>query len=267
MASRNNTKQNELQATSLLLIGAGLPRTGTTSLRDALQQLLRGECYHFYALEEDIDRGNMDQFDFWKGIQDGKVDCNEASFRDFVRKTNIVAGVDHPFSQYYETLMRAFPDAKVLLSVRDPESWYKSMKRTLMVCMIDLRCKFPHSWYTYVRGHMPYLNLEWGVNPRMFKAVEDGKETAITFYNDWVKKVKNTVPEDRLLVFSVKEGWKPLCDFLDVPVPANDFPFLNDTKAQIQKYDSYKRTAWCILVFVMAAAVILAAALIQAIFM
>ena len=68
----------------------------------------------------------------------------------------------------------------------------------------------------------------------MFQAIDKGPEIAEEFYNEWVEAVKNTVPSEKLLVFEVKDGWKPLCEFLDVPVPNAPFPWDNDT-ASIQK--------------------------------
>ena len=66
----------------------------------------------------------------------------------------------------------------------------------------------------------------------LFGAVESGLEESKRFYNQWNEEVKATVPKERLLIFNVKEGWKPLCDFLDLPVPADghSFPHVNDTK-------------------------------------
>ena len=63
----------------------------------------------------------------------------------------------------------------------------------------------------------------------MFQVIEEGEEASLKFYNDWVEEVKNTVPEERLLIFSVKEGWEPLCKFLDLPIPDQPFPRTNDT--------------------------------------
>ena len=63
----------------------------------------------------------------------------------------------------------------------------------------------------------------------MFQVIEEGEEASIKFYNDWVEEVKRTVPEDRLLIFSVKEGWEPLCKFLELPIPEQPFPRTNDS--------------------------------------
>ena len=67
----------------------------------------------------------------------------------------------------------------------------------------------------------------------MFGVFESGEETAVRFFNDWVEQVKSEVPSDRLLVFQVKEGWGPLCQFLGVPVPEEAFPNVNDTAGNI----------------------------------
>lgn len=64
----------------------------------------------------------------------------------------------------------------------------------------------------------------------MFSVIEEGKEASVKFYNEWIEEVQKTVPKERLLVFSVKEGWEPLCRFLDLPVPEQPFPRSNDTQ-------------------------------------
>ena len=78
----------------------------------------------------------------------------------------------------------------------------------------------------------------------LFDVIRQGKEPAIDFYNDWVSEVKRTVPPERLLIFNVKEGWNPLCKFLDLPVPNQPFPNTNDSKMikkgfMIQKIIAY----------------------------
>ena len=78
----------------------------------------------------------------------------------------------------------------------------------------------------------------------MFDAIEDGKEASVEFYNDWVAEVKETVPKEKLLIFNVKEGWKPLCDFLDVPIPDQPFPNINDSKEQKDRAAKMKFASW-----------------------
>ena len=69
----------------------------------------------------------------------------------------------------------------------------------------------------------------------MFDAIDEGKEASVAYFNNWIEEVKRTVPQEKLLVFSVKEGWGPLCKFLNVPIPDGPFPNTNDT-AQMKKY-------------------------------
>ena len=87
-----------------------------------------------------------------------------------------------------------------------------------------------------------------------YDAISQGKEASVKFYNDWTEDVKKTVPKERLLVFSVKEGWEPLCKFLDIPIPDEPFPNTNDSKT-IQKM--YKRTKIKAYLFVLGLPIIL----------
>ena len=65
----------------------------------------------------------------------------------------------------------------------------------------------------------------------MFDTIEAGEEEAVKFFNKWTEEVKKTVPKERLLVFEAKQGWKPLCDFLDLPIPDGPFPNVNESAA------------------------------------
>merc|ERR1719464_789871 len=72
----------------------------------------------------------------------------------------------------------------------------------------------------------------------LFEAIRQGKEASVNYYNNWVEEVKKNVPRDKLLIFSVKEGWEPLCKFLDLPVPEGPFPNTNDT-TKIESWENY----------------------------
>ena len=80
----------------------------------------------------------------------------------------------------------------------------------------------------------------------MFDAIAEGKEASVKFYNEWVEDVKKHVPKERLLVFSVKEGWNPLCSFLGVPVPNRPFPNTNDSKQMKERFKKMKRVAYTV---------------------
>ena len=137
---------------------------------------------------------------------------------------------------FFRELLAAFPDAKVLLTVRDPESWYESVKNSIHISN-QLSNSFPLTLYTRFIGKDKIMKLitksayvPMVKGQSMFGAIEAGKEASIQFYKDWVQEVKTSVPTEKLLIFSVKEGWEPLCEFLQVPVPDNQpFPRVNDT--------------------------------------
>ena len=97
----------------------------------------------------------------------------------------------------------------------------------------------------------------------MFEAIGCGKEESITFYNAWVKHVKNIVPPNRLLVFEVKEGWEPLCKFLDLSVPEGPFPRVNDTQTMLRNFKKLRIvsyvTMWGIPILLATVAIVSAA--------
>jgi len=168
-------------------------------------------------------------------------------------------GVDYPVSLFYKELMEAYPEAKVLLNVRDPVKWYQSVKDSILRLQLSLR-EWPCSWFTVLIGRSGPMDL---VNDLchfapdssssglgMFKAVMAGEETAVQFYNDHVNEVKSHVPADRLLVWEVKEGWGPLANFLDVPVPEGPFPRVNDTAEMNGLRIKIQRMSWFFIVIV-----------------
>jgi hypothetical protein len=146
------------------------------------------------------------------------------------------ATVDFPGCSFYKEMMVAFPDAKVLLSVRDPERWYKSCLETIYA----ISNGWPMKWlspYMPRIGHISRLvrRMVWD---GMFQGRFEDRELALDVYRRHNEEVIAHVPPERLLVFDVKEGWEPLCRFLGVPVPNTPFPHLNDAaefKARIKK--------------------------------
>ncbi len=134
--------------------------------------------------------------------------------------------VDFPPSLFYKELMAKYPDAKVLRNVRDPEKLYESMKETLFKMGNDTE-----NWKK-LEDVVPKV-AEIGVMVRkliwedLFKGRFDEKEFAIKVFNNHIEEVKKSVSKDKLLVSSVKDGWKPLCKFLDVQVPDRLFPHVN----------------------------------------
>lgn len=212
---------------TIKVIGAGFGRTGTMSLKAALEELGFDKCYHM--LEVIMNQGHANK---WLATTQGKPVVWDEIFEGYQ------ATVDWPGCTFYKELMEHYPDAKVLLSVRDPERWYASTHATLY----QLR----EGWFGSFSRFIPRL----GEIPKLvYPLVWDGtfhgrfedKPYAIDIFNQHIAEVKRLVPPERLLVYEVKQGWEPLCEFLNVPVPkGKPFPHLND-KAQIQQFIRFRR--------------------------
>ena len=230
-----------------VLIGAGLPRTGTMSTCLALEKLLPGKCHHMVRAFT----GPNDP-PFWTKASRGEL--SEGDWREFLRSERISASVDFPMSLYWKDLVKMYPNAKVLLNVRDPVKWYNSVRNTIAQVLefltkswmsLPLRCVMALKGSngvvaaTYTCTGPTYLGPNYPGG--MFGAVEAGEETAVKFFNEWVESVKSEIPEERLLVFEVKNGWQPLCEFLQVPVPDEPFPNANDTAEQQAKLRAMKK--------------------------
>jgi hypothetical protein len=193
------------------LIGAGFGRSGTMSIQAALEQLDFAPCYHM----------KIALWRFWhlrfflRSWRGEKVNWNR-----FFRRYNAV--VDWPTCVFYKDLMQEYPEAKILLNVRDPESWYDSMVETIWA----IQRAFP--WWFPPNVRKIHDEIIWNGN---FKGVFEDREKTIQLYKDWIEEVKRNVPAGRLLVYNVREGWQPLCDFLEVPVPDRPFPRINNRKS------------------------------------
>jgi len=203
----------------LQVIGSGFGRTGTASLKRALETLGFGPCHH---MEEVF--ANPPQVAHWQAVAAGRpVDWREvfAGYR---------SQIDWPGAHVWRELAAAFPRAKVVHSVRPEESWWKSFDGTIG---------------TLLRTHqdLPLPPHMRDMFDAARKIIGDGtfggrmadKEAALAAYRRRTEEVLAALPKDRVLVFDVAEGWAPLCAFLGVPVPAEPFPSVNSTEAFWQK--------------------------------
>jgi hypothetical protein len=203
------------------LIGAGLPRTGTLTQKVALETLGFDPCYHWVNVIADLD-----QVGVWNRALDGEGPWEEV-FAGFQ------ASVDWPGGYFWRELMDHFPDAKVLLSVRDAERWEPSFRETIWnMCfggsVLNLvsraRAQVDPQWDRYLKLVDRMFWSEQGT----FAAGHETPARMMEQFEAHNELVKASVPPERLLVWSVTEGWEPLCEFLQAPVPAEPLPHVND---------------------------------------
>jgi hypothetical protein len=200
----------------LKVIGAGLGRTGTLSLKTALEEIGFSKCYHMVDV-----LANAQHVPIWDAAARGEPVDWEALFQGYQ------AIVDWPGCSFYRQYLELYPEAKVILTVRDPERWYESALQTIYY----VRHAFP-SWVTPLLPRMRRFRrmLDRLIWVGLFQRRFEDKSFAIEVFNRHNEEVRRLVPSQRLLVFDVKEGWGPLCEFLALPVPdGKPFPHLNDT--------------------------------------
>ncbi len=198
---------------ALKVIGAGFGRTGTLSTKMALEQLGLGKCHH---MEEVF--ANPDQVPVWQSALRGEPVDWAALFKDYG------ASVDWPSAHYWRELSQAFPDAKVLLTVRDPQTWWASYAETIMK-VLDIVTK--EGGIEGPPAAMSHWCVE-AVGKQCFGSHYTDREAGIRAFERRIEDVREALPADRLLVFEVKQGWGPLCDFLGLPVPDTPFPRSNN---------------------------------------
>ena len=190
----------------LRVIGAGLGRTGTASLKSALEHLLGAPCYHMIEVFE-----NLEHIPMWRSAALGHEPDWHTMFR------NYQAAVDWPAASFWPELSRAFPDALVLLSLRDPESWWRSVSSTIFT------------------EHNPVPETDWwqmwqDIVTNRFTNKLDNKAACLEAFHRHYDQVRKTVPAGRLLEWNVKDGWGPICAALELPVPNMPFPHENTTE-------------------------------------
>ncbi|MEM7102849.1 MAG: sulfotransferase family protein [Bacteroidota bacterium] len=206
---------------SLKVIGAGVGRTGTKSLQLALQQLGFDKCYHMESLFRDPARVKH-----WEAAHKKANPDWDALFEGFQ------AAVDFPVSIYYKELAAHYPDAKFILSVRDPEKWYESAFATIFSfeppASMKLKLLFKAPFSSKVRHFFKVLALnEKSIWKSFFEGKFKDKEFAIQKFKDHIEDVKKTIPADRLLIYQPGDGWEPICEFLGVDVPETPYPRTN----------------------------------------
>jgi sulfotransferase family protein len=197
------------------LIGAGFGRTGTLSMKAALEMLGYGPCCHMTEIYQHPDRVPL-----FRAAAAGEPVDWDAVFAGYE------STVDWPGVSFWRELVARYPDAKVLLTVRDPERWYASVRDSLLPTVQDAEIAAMIETIPGVaEGRRLALDL---IYEREFGGRVEDPEHAMRVYAEHNAAVRREVPADRLLVYRVGDGWEPLCAFLGVPVPEVPFPHLND---------------------------------------
>jgi Sulfotransferase domain len=213
---------------ALKIIGAGFGRTGTWSMQYALNQL-GFPCYHMSEVV--LNKANKSHLNFWRKVANSPPGAQQDWEQVFAKYS---AAVDNPACCVWRELRVAYPDAKVLLTLHPlgAETWYESTIATIY----------------FTEGMWQFKVLEW-LSPwarkfggmshklvfeRSLQGAFPDKAKAIARYNAHIDEVKAAVPADKLLIFSVDQGWAPLCAFLGVPQPAGNFPDVNH-RAEFKK--------------------------------
>lgn len=209
------------------IIGAGYGRTGTMSVHAALNEL-GFPCYHMAEVFKNKDGSHLR---FWLEVANAPAGTQHDWKRVFA---DFRAAVDNPACCVWRELHAAYPEAKVLLTLhpKGPDAWYDSTIDTIYFTESMWQFRLLALFVPFFRkfGQM-CRRLIWQRNHR---GTMDDRAKAIALYRTHIDEVKAAVPADRLLVFTVDQGWEPLCRFLGVPVPTSPFPSVND-RAEIKK--------------------------------
>lgn len=189
---------------ALRIIGAGMGRTGTASLKVALETLGVGRCYHMTEVMK-----NPESVNEWINAAEGKPDWDKIF-------SGYSATVDNPGCNFWKELAAYYPEAKVILTTRDANKWFESTNETIH------SAEFAGFMKNSPFGEMIQKTM-WD---RMENRMQD-KGHMVDFFNRHSTEIISSIPAKRLLVYQVSDGWEPLCEFLDVPVPDMEFPRIN----------------------------------------
>ena len=191
------------------IIGVGVGRTGTYSLKSAINHLGFGPCFHMEEVLKNMDL----QVPLWSDALKGNANWS-AIYNGFE------SAVDWPTAGFFRELIKEYPTAKFILTERSPENWADSFGSTIYK-LVEGRDKAPekmHDWLNMVNEVLAKTGFPDGLD----------REGLINGFIAHNKAVRDVIPEEQLLIFQVKDGWEPLCKFLNVPVPNEPFPRTNN---------------------------------------
>ena len=194
---------------ALKVVGAGVGRTGTHSLKLALERLLGAPCYHMVEVF-----GHPEHVPTWHAAARGEAVDWEGLM------TGYAAAVDWPASAFWPELSAAFPEALIVLSVRDAEAWWRSTQNTIFSGIERPADAERQAWYEMVMAMFD----------ARFTLELQNREKCVSAFERHNADVLNRASADRLLVWQASDGWEPLCNALGLPVPAEPFPLTNTTE-------------------------------------
>jgi hypothetical protein len=213
MSSRRNVERHHMP---LEVIGAGFGRTGTLSLKLALEQLGFGPCHHMLEVLK-----NPESIAWWVDAADGAPNWEKifAGYR---------ACVDWPAATFYHTLAQAYPEAKVILTERDSEAWFRSTQATIFPAAFppDTPAAFDQMFRKVIGA--------------LFDQRIRDHDHVIGVFERHNAEVRRRIPPERLLVYEVSQGWEPLCTFLGVPVPDAPMPKTNTTEEFLARREALR---------------------------
>lgn len=208
----------------LKLVGAGFGRTGTKSLKAALEMLGLGPCHHMAEVREHPEDGH-----YWVAAARGDLPNWDDVF------ANYGASVDWPSAYFWREIAAHFAGAKVLLSVRPEEDWVRSIHATIYRSLSDPTMPPPG----------PERDRRQAIHEIIYNKQFGGqlgdRQAALRVYREHIAEVQRSIAPERLLTYNVTEGWEPLCAFLGLSVPNEPFPFTNTTKDFQERLDVRKQ--------------------------
>ncbi|MBK8983269.1 MAG: sulfotransferase [Ignavibacteria bacterium] len=216
---------------SLKIIGTGLGRTGTYSLKLALEHLGFGKCFHMTELFQ-----HPEKVKYFIQAEKGEQVKWDELFNGYR------SAVDYPAARYFRQLYEYYPDAKFIHTLRDPDEWYESALHTIFMARNpDLRkftqfaLRFPFS--TVVRKRFKVFMYNRKLMDLEFGKDLKNKNKVISSFKKHTENVLKHIPAERLLMFNAAEGWKPLCEFLNVSIPDVKFPYSNNRQEFLNRVD------------------------------
>lgn len=211
---------------TIKVIGAGFGRTGTLSMKYALEMLGFNKCYHMMEVSM-----NPHHMRYWMDLAAGRPIDWEAMFDGYQ------ATVDWPSANFWREQLAQYPEAKVLLTRRDPDRWYDSVKNTIWKTSSSNR----NNPDKRAQASAEFaFNVIWD---RVFDGRLDDKAHVIACYEAHNQDVIDSVPEAQLLVYEPGQGWDPLCEFLNVAVPGEAYPHVNSTAEFTERWQKISEEA------------------------